>query len=112
MTQHKLDALRGPAGMQKLVAATPALAERREFQRIMNLKGLDVIATRCRISTAPSPSDGATDWIACRSALQMHAQGISLPGGCGAPMCRQSGWPHSVWSISVWNLSASTAERH
>jgi hypothetical protein len=33
--------------MQKLVATTPALAERSEFQRIMNLKGLDVIATRC-----------------------------------------------------------------
>jgi hypothetical protein len=32
--------------MQKLVAATPALADRPEFQRIMNLKGLDVIATR------------------------------------------------------------------
>ena len=34
-------------GMQKLVAATPALAARPEFQRILNLKGLDVIATRC-----------------------------------------------------------------
>ena len=34
-------------GMQKLVAATPALAARHEFQRILNLKGLDVIATRC-----------------------------------------------------------------
>ena len=36
-------------GMQKLVAATPALAARPEFQRIMNLKGLDVISTRCAL---------------------------------------------------------------
>lgn len=32
--------------MQKLVQSSPVLAERREFQNIMNLKGLDVIATR------------------------------------------------------------------
>lgn len=33
-------------GMQKLVAACPALAKLPEFRRVSNLKGIDVIATR------------------------------------------------------------------
>lgn len=34
------------AGMQRLVQATPALAERREFRDIMNLRSIDCVATR------------------------------------------------------------------
>jgi uncharacterized protein with NAD-binding domain and iron-sulfur cluster len=34
------------AGMQKLVAACPVLAERHEFRRVMNLKSIDCISTR------------------------------------------------------------------
>ena len=34
------------AGMQKLITASPTLAGRPEFRRIMTLKGLDVMATR------------------------------------------------------------------
>lgn len=48
-TRHEADAVVfaiGISGMQKLVQACPVLAGRREFQNIMNLKGLDVIATR------------------------------------------------------------------
>jgi len=48
-TLHEADAIIfaiGIQGMQKLVQSSPVLAERREFQNIMNLKGLDVIATR------------------------------------------------------------------
>lgn len=34
------------AGMKKLIANCPALGTRPEFRAIMNLKGLDVVATR------------------------------------------------------------------
>jgi len=34
------------AGMQKLVQANPALAERREFREVMSLRSIDCIATR------------------------------------------------------------------
>ncbi|KAI7840340.1 hypothetical protein COHA_006122 [Chlorella ohadii] len=34
------------AGMQRLVQATPALAERQEFRDIMNLRSIDCVATR------------------------------------------------------------------
>ena len=32
--------------MQRLVQATPALAERQEFRDIMNLRSIDCVATR------------------------------------------------------------------
>lgn len=36
----------GVTGMQKIVAANPALGARADFRRIMNLQGLDVVSTR------------------------------------------------------------------
>lgn len=46
---HEADALVfavGVTGMQKLVQASPALGKLPEFQRIMNLRGVDVVSTR------------------------------------------------------------------
>lgn len=36
----------GVTGMQKIVSANPALGDRADFRRIMNLQGLDVVSTR------------------------------------------------------------------
>lgn len=36
----------GISGMQKLVYSTPALARQQDFRNIMNLRAIDVVATR------------------------------------------------------------------
>lgn len=46
---YKADALVfavGVTGMQKIVQANPSLGTRPEFQRMMNLRGIDVVSTR------------------------------------------------------------------
>jgi uncharacterized protein with NAD-binding domain and iron-sulfur cluster len=48
-TKHEADALVfavGITGMQKIVQANPALGQRPEFRRMMNLRGIDVVSTR------------------------------------------------------------------
>lgn len=49
VTSHECDAVVfaiGISGMQKLVGAVPLLGERAEFRAVMNLRSIDVIATR------------------------------------------------------------------
>lgn len=49
-TRHETDAVVfavGVTAMQKLVTACPVLAQRQEFRNVMNLRAIDVIATRC-----------------------------------------------------------------
>eukprot|EP00892_Ulva_mutabilis_P003924 jgi/Ulvmu1/1903/UM012_0062.1 len=47
--EHAVDAVVfavGVTGMQKIVSANPALGDRADFRRVMNLQGLDVVSTR------------------------------------------------------------------
>jgi hypothetical protein len=53
LTTYEADALVfavGVTGMQKIVQANPSLGSRPEFQRMMNLRGIDVVSTRLWLS--------------------------------------------------------------
>lgn len=54
-TQHECDAVVfaiGITGMQKLVQQCRMLGDRQEFRNVMNLRAIDVIATRWGITVA------------------------------------------------------------
>ena len=65
----------GIGGMQKLVTACPTLAAASEFRAVMNLKSLDVIATRLWLDRKVNTRCGAAGKVRSREGAKQRSRG-------------------------------------